>query len=115
MQVTYDKNNGTQREVDLFVLGECLGIADGKNTHRIRMTPSQWKVLAESAQRRADQQHDDDKFLERRGLGDLVQKVESDEGDEGDDSDDPTSVLYEGHRKDQEAVARALARDKRIR
>lgn len=28
--------------------------------------------------------------------------------DEEDDSDDPTSVLYEGHRKDQEAMQRAI-------
>jgi hypothetical protein len=49
MKVTIQKDKEPEREAKLFAIGTCLGLEIDKSMIRIVLTPSQWKVLAQSA------------------------------------------------------------------
>jgi hypothetical protein len=54
MIVTFQKPGEAEKDVDMFVIGTCIAIDEtiGGNPTRIRLTQSQWKLLADIAERK---------------------------------------------------------------
>ena len=49
MKVIVQRGKGPERQGELFVIGQCLGLEIDKVMIRSGLTPTQWSLLARSA------------------------------------------------------------------